>query len=45
MPLFFRPRRPLLRGAVVGGTAFLAGCAGSSLVPELTKLKGLLAGG
>jgi hypothetical protein len=29
MPLFLRPRRPLLRGAMLGGTAFLAGRAGA----------------
>jgi hypothetical protein len=29
MPLLFRPRRPLLRGAMIGGTAFLAGRAGA----------------
>lgn len=81
MPLLFRPRRPLLRGAMIGGTAYMAGKAGaraqerayagqaaeadqearltalettqaapqvaggSSLVGELTKLKGLLAAG
>jgi hypothetical protein len=29
MPLFFAPRRPLLRGAMLGGTAYLAGRAGA----------------
>lgn len=29
MPLLFRPRRPLLRGAMLGGTAYLAGRAGA----------------
>jgi hypothetical protein len=29
MPMFFAPRRPLLRGAMLGGTAFLAGRAGA----------------
>jgi Short C-terminal domain len=29
MPLLFRPRRPLLRGAMLGGTAYLAGKAGA----------------
>jgi hypothetical protein len=29
MPLFFRPRRPLLRGAMIGGGAYLAGRAGA----------------
>lgn len=29
MPLVFRPRRPLARGAMIGGTAYLAGRAGA----------------
>jgi Short C-terminal domain len=29
MPLLFRPRRPLVRGAMLGGTAYLAGRAGA----------------
>jgi len=29
MPLLFRPRRPLLRGAMLGGTAYMAGKAGA----------------
>jgi hypothetical protein len=29
MPLVFRPRRPLLRGAMLGGTAYLPGRAGA----------------
>jgi hypothetical protein len=29
MPFVFRPRRPLLRGAMIGGSAYLAGKAGA----------------
>jgi hypothetical protein len=29
MPLLFRPHRPLVRGAMLGGTAYLAGRAGA----------------
>jgi hypothetical protein len=28
MPLFFAPRRPLLRAAMIGGAAYMAGRAG-----------------
>jgi hypothetical protein len=44
MPLLFRPRRPLLRGAMIGGGAYLAGRAGARAQERASKQR-VLAGG